>query len=111
MNFEQIKKIDKDGIEFWEARELMLVLEYSEWRNFLNVIEKAKTSCTTSKQCVADHFVDINKMILLGKGGEKSVQDYKLSRYACYLIAQNGDPSKESIASAQTYFAVPKSSF
>ncbi len=104
-NFEDIKKIDQDGIEYWEARELMEILEYSKWSNFENVIEKAKTACTLSEQNVVDHFADIGKMIQAGKGANKSILDYKLSRYACYLIAQNGDPAKGSVALAQTYFA------
>lgn len=104
-NFEEIKKIDEDGVEYWEARELMKILEYSEWRNFEKVIEKAKTACTLSQQNVIDHFVDINKMIIVGKGANREALDYKLSRYACYLIAQNGDSTKEPIALAQTYFA------
>lgn len=105
VNFEDIKKNDQDGVEYWEARELMLILEYTKWSNFENVIEKAKTACTLSEQSVPDHFADIGKMIQAGKGANKSILDYKLSRYACYLIAQNGDSSKPSIALAQTYFA------
>ncbi|MBA4336979.1 DNA damage-inducible protein D [bacterium] len=105
INFEDIKKIDQDGFEYWEARELMVILEYTKWSNFENVIEKAKSACTLSGQNVADHFADIGKVIKGGKGAIQSVLDYKLSRYACYLIAQNGDPTKPSIALAQTYFA------
>jgi len=104
-SFEDIKKIDEDGVEYWEARELMIILKYSEWRNFGKVIEKAKSACILSEQAIPDHFVDINKMIQAGKGANKSILDYKLSRYACYLIAQNGDSTKEPIAMAQTYFA------
>ncbi len=104
--FEDIKKIDKDGVEYWEARELMKVLEYTEWRNFGKVMEKAKSACALSKQDIQYHFVDINKVIKGGKGAVYSIFDSKLSRYACYLIAQNGDSSKEPIALAQTYFAV-----
>lgn len=104
-SFEDIKKIDQDGVEYWEARELMVILEYTEWRNFDKVIEKAKSACTLSNQAISDHFVDINKMIRAGKGANKSILDYKLSRYACYLIAQNGDPTKAPVALAQTYFA------
>lgn len=103
--FEDIKRIDENGVEYWEARELMTILEYSEWRNFGKVIKKAMSACTLSQQDIPDHFVDINKVIKGGKGAVYSILDYKLSRYACYLIAQNGDPSKESIALAQTYFA------
>lgn len=109
-NFEDIKKIDENGLEYWEARELMPLLEYTEWRNFKGVISKAQEACKNSKQKIEDHFVDINKMIDIAVGSAKQTQraidDYKLSRYACYLIAQNGDPSKLSVARAQTYFAV-----
>ena len=103
--FEDIKKIDQDGVEYWEARELMVILEYTQWRNFENVIKKAKSACKLSGQAISDHFADISKVIKAGKGATPSIQDYKLSRYACYLIAQNGDSTKEPIALAQTYFA------
>lgn len=105
INFEGIKKIDQDGVEYWEARELIVILEYTQWRNFENVIEKAKSACKLSGQAIPDHFADISKVIKVGKGATPSIQDYKLSRYACYLIAQNGDSTKEPIALAQTYFA------
>ncbi len=105
-SFEDIKKVDENGVEYWGARELMVVLEYTEWRNFGKVIGKAKSACTLSEQDVQDHFVDINKAIKGGNGAINPVLDIKLSRYACYLIAQNGDSSKEPIALAQTYFAV-----
>ncbi|MCX6716581.1 MAG: DNA damage-inducible protein D [Candidatus Taylorbacteria bacterium] len=104
--FESIKRVDENGIEFWSARELMSVLSYTEWRNFNLVIDKAKKACGVSLQNINDHFVDINKMIKLAKDAVREVEDYKLSRYACYLIAQNGDSSKVEIATAQTYFAV-----
>lgn len=104
--FEVIKKIDENGVEYWKARELMVQLDYADWRNFENVVVKAKTACTTSGQNVVDHFVEITEMIKLGKGAQRGVIDYKLSRYACYLIAQNGDPEKLPIALAQTYFAI-----
>ncbi len=103
--FEEYAQI-VDDIEFWYARDLQKLLEYNEWRNFLNVIEKAKTSCKTAGQNVADHFVDINKTISMPKGASKEIEDFMLTRYACYLIAQNGDPKKEQIAFAQSYFAI-----
>src|SRR3989344_4778530 len=96
----------EEGIEFWYARDLQKLLDYDEWRNFLNAIEKAKISCKNSGQKIEDHFVDINKTIDMPKGATKEIADYKLTRYACYLIAQNGDPHKEQIAFAQSYFAV-----
>jgi DNA-damage-inducible protein D len=104
--FEEIKHIDENGAEFWFARELQIVLDYSEWRNFENVLEKAKIACQNSRNAVADHFVDVNKTIALAKKAERDIQDYRLSRYACYLIVMNGDPRKEVIAIGQTYFAV-----
>jgi DNA-damage-inducible protein D len=104
--FEEIKHTTEDGSEFWYARDLQTVLDYSEWRNFENVIEKAKIACKNSSNIVSDHFVDVNKMIALAKTAERDVQDYRLSRYACYLIVMNGDPRKEVIAVGQTYFAV-----
>ncbi len=97
---------EADGLEFWFARDLQKLLDYDEWRNFLNVIEKAKTACKTSEQDINDHFVDINKTIAMPKGATKEIPDIMLTRYACYLIAQNGDPRKEQIAFAQSYFAV-----
>jgi DNA-damage-inducible protein D len=106
--FEKFEKarIIIDNVECWSARELQLIFNYSDWRNFLKVIEKAKISCETSANEVLDHFVDVNKMIELAKGANREIQDIALTRYACYLIAQNGDPSKQEIAFAQTYFAV-----
>ena len=95
-----------DGIEFWYARDLQKLLDYDEWRNFLNVIEKAKTSCKTAGQEINDHFVGVNKTIAMPKGASKEIANFMLTRYACYLIAQNGDPRKEQIAFAQSYFAV-----
>ena len=97
---------EEDGVEFWLARDLQVLLGYDEWRNFAKVIEKAKIACASSHQVVADHFVDVNKMVSLGSGSQRDVEDMLLTRYASYLIAQNGDPRKESIAFAQSYFAV-----
>jgi len=106
LSFEDIKHIDENGIEFWYARELQLVLDYKEWRKFENVINKAKESCKNSDINVFDCFVDVDKSIISGKGRKSIIKDYKLNRYACYLIAQNGDSRKKVIALAQTYFAV-----
>lgn len=94
------------GIECWSARELQEILGYSQWRNFKNAIDKAKTTCESAGEKVSDHFADISKMIDLGKGGQREVEEIALTRYACYLIAQNGDSNKNEIAFAQTYFAV-----
>ena len=104
--FESIKHVDDDGNEYWYARELQKVLEYTEWRKFVGVIKKAINSCKASNYVTSDHFVGADKMINLGKGCQRKVSDYKLSRYACYLIAQNGDSRKKVIALAQTYFAI-----
>jgi DNA-damage-inducible protein D len=104
--FESIKKLDENDVEYWTARELMIVLGYSLWQNFEAVINKAKQSCVNSRQFPQDHFIDINKMTHIGHGIERKLDDYKLDRYACYLIAQNGDPRKPAIAAAQTYFAI-----
>lgn len=104
--FEDVKHIDENGIEYWYARELQEVLEYKEWRNFLKVIDKAKEACENAGNIVSNHFVDINKMINLGKGAARYIDDYKLTRYACYLIVMNGNPRKKVIALGQTYFAV-----
>ncbi len=105
-SFEDIKHIDENGIEFWYARELMIILEYKQWRRFENVINKAKKSCKNSDISVIEHFANIGKTIKMPKGAQKTILDYKLTRYACYLIAQNGDSRKKVIALAQTYFAV-----
>jgi len=94
------------GIEYWLARDLQHLLGYTEWRNFLAVISKAKTACEVSDHAITDHFVDVNKTIQMPKNAEKIVEDMMLTRYACYLIAQNGDPKKQEIAFAQTYFAI-----
>ncbi|MBU8901329.1 MAG: DNA damage-inducible protein D [Victivallales bacterium] len=105
-NFESFSYKTDDGVEFWLARDLQKLLGYTEWRNFVAVIEKAKTSCELSNQEVIDHFVDINKTIDMPKGAQKEIDDIMLTRYACYLVAQNGDSKKSEIAFAQTYFAV-----
>ena len=104
--FEGIKHIDEYGIEYWYARELMPVLQYAKWENFKKVIEKAMIACENSEISVKDCFLDIRKPIISGKGKEEFIEDYKLTRYACYLIAQNGDSRKKVISLAQTYFAI-----
>ena len=105
-SFEDIKHTDENGVEFWYARELMPILQYSNWQNFEKIVNKAKISCENSNINVLDHFTDISKMVQIGSGAERKQQDYELTRYACYLIAQNGDSRKKVIALAQTYFAV-----
>ena len=105
-NFENIKHIDENGVEYWYARELQKILEYNKWENFEKVIRKAKQSCENSNISNLDHFLDVRKMVAIGSGAEKEIKDYKLTRYACYLIAQNGDSRKKVIALAQTYFAI-----
>ena len=104
--FEQIRQVDEYGNEFWSARDLGKVLEYSEFRHFRPVIDRAKEACRNSGQTVSDHFEDILEMIELGKTAKRGVDSMKLSRYACYLIVQNADPSKEIVATGQTYFAI-----
>lgn len=104
--FESIKHIDEDGNEYWSARELQKVLEYSEWRKFRPIISKAMRSCFNSNQSVLNHFAQLAEMVGIGSRATRKIEDYKLSRYACYLIAQNADPRKEVVALAQTYFAV-----
>lgn len=115
MEKETIKKLNKrfeeyayeqEGIEYWLARELQVLLGYADWRNFSNAITKAKDSCETTGETVSDHFVDVTKMVPIGSGAERKQDDMMLTRYACYLIAQNGDPKKEQIAFAQSYFAI-----
>ncbi|MFC1697060.1 DNA damage-inducible protein D [Nanoarchaeota archaeon] len=104
-NFEE-HAFEEEGLEFWFARDLKNLLGYDEWRNFLKVIEKAKKSCKTAGNNILDHFVNVNKKVDLGSEAKREIGDYMLTRYACYLIAQNGDPRKEEIAFAQSYFAI-----
>ena len=104
--FEDIKHIDENGDEYWYARELQNILEYSQWRRFEHTIDKAKNACENSNIDLNNQFANAGKLIKHGKGGTRKIDDYKLTRYACYLIAQNGDPRKEVIALAQTYFAI-----
>ena len=103
--FEAHAQQTENGVEYWLARDLQYLLGYSKWDNFLNVVSKAKTACEISGHPVADHFADVGKMVDLGSGSQREVDDIMLTRYACYLIAQNGDPRKEEIAFAQNYFA------
>ena len=105
-SFESIKHIDENGVEFWYARELMSVLQYSNWQNFEKIIDKAKISCENSDINVFEHFIDVSKLSKRANNAEVEIKDYKLTRYACYIIAQNGDSRKKVIALAQTYFAV-----
>ncbi len=105
-NFESIKKIDKNGVEYWLARDLMPVLGYDQWKNFEEVLKRAKQACIKSGQDIGNHFADIGKMVKIGINTVREIKDLKLDRYACYLIAQNGDSRKLQIAQAQTYFAI-----
>ena len=104
--FENIKHIDEDGNEFWYARELMIALEYKRWDKFNNVIDSAKVACEKSNNFIEDHFSQVGKMVEIGSGAKRKQADYKLSRYACYLIVQNADPRKENVSLGQTYFSV-----
>ena len=104
--FEEIKPIDKNGNEFWYARALAKLLDYTDFRNFAKVIDKAKEACTNSGFDVNDHIVEVNEEITHGKGAKNSYPSFALSRYACYLVVQNADPSKPVVASGQTYFAI-----
>lgn len=106
VTFESLKHVDEDGVEYWLARELQPVLEYDKWSNFKGVVAKARTAAEQAGQSVEDHFTDVGKMVTLGSGAQREVEDFKLSRYACYLVVQNGDPSKPVIANGQTYFAI-----
>lgn len=105
-SFEDIKHINKNGSEYWNARELSDVLQYTQWRNFEKVINRAKLACQNSGFSIADHFAEVSKMVELGSDAKRKLIDYNLTRYACYLIVQNGDPRKEVIALGQTYFAI-----
>lgn len=104
--FESSAKQTQDGPEFWFARDLQGLLGYNDWKNFERVIDKAKTACQNSGQTVADHFSEVGKMVTIGSGSQRQIVDIALTRYACYLVAQNGDSKKEEISFAQTYFAV-----
>ena len=104
--FESIKHINEHGQEYWTARELQPVLEYTKWENFKVAITRAMEACKSSKIKDSDHFAEVRKMVTIGSGAKRELEDYHLSRYACYLIAMNGDPRKKAIALAQTYFAV-----
>ncbi len=105
-SFEQLKQLSTDSFEYWSARDLAPLLEYRDWRNFHKVINKAMQACETSNHVVGDHFVEATKMVSIGSGSQRKLDDIHLSRYACYLVVQNGDPSKPVIAAGQTYFAV-----
>ena len=104
--FEKIRKVNQQGQDFWSARELARILGYQEYRNFLPVIIKAKDACVNSGQKISDHFVDIHEMVQIGSGASREMPTIAFSRYACYLIVQNADPSKPIVALGQTYFAV-----
>ncbi len=104
--FEDIKHVDEYGNEYWFARELQIVLDYKKWQKFVNVIENAKAACEHSKFMIDEHFTQVGKMVNIGSNTSRNILDYKLSRYACYLIVQNSDPKKEVVALGQTYFAI-----
>ena len=106
--FRQFESIanEYEGVECWSARELAKLLGYAQWRNFENIVNKAKAACEHAEQEVSYHFAEVGKMVSLGSGSEREVSDYMLTRYACYLVAQNGDPRKPQVAFAQNYFAV-----
>jgi DNA-damage-inducible protein D len=105
-NFESHANHTSGGVEFWMARDLQHLLGYTKWDNFQAIISKAKTACELSEQAIDDHFADVGKMVKIGSGSERKIDDIMLTRFACYLIAQNGDPKKEQIAFAQRYFAI-----
>ena len=105
-NFEDIKHIDEYGNEYWYARELQIALDYKRWDKFCNVIESAKIACENSNNAVLDHFSQVGKMVEIGSGAKRKQMDFKLSRYACYLIVQNASPNKKVVALGQTYFAI-----
>src|SRR3989338_2468609 len=104
--FETIKRLDDDGKEYWSSRDLAKALEYTDYRNFLGVIDKAKIACENSEEVIHNHFVEANEMVQIGSGAEKPIETVYLSRYACYLIVQNSDPAKVVVAKGQTYFAI-----
>ena len=104
--FEEIRHYGTEGQEFWSARELAPLLDYRDWRNFQKVLARATQACEASNQAASDHFVETTKMVVLGSGAQRELEDVHLSRYACYLVVQNGDPAKPVIAAGQTYFAI-----
>lgn len=104
--FEEIKQVDKNGAEFWSARALSKLLDYSEYRHFTPVLTRAKEACKQSGHAILDHFEDVLEMVQIGSGAQREIKDIILSRYACYLVVQNGDPTKPVIAAGQTYFAI-----
>lgn len=104
--FEGVRHTDEDGHEYWLGRELAPLLDYQDWRNFMQVVERARQACQQSGHAVEDHFGDVTKMVGIGSGAKREISDVRLSRYACYLVVQNGDPSKPVIANGQTYFAM-----
>lgn len=104
--FEQIRRTNPEGNEFWSSRDFAKVLDYADYRNFLSVVESARTACFNSGQRIEDHFVEVTDMITVGKGAKRLVKAVMMSRYACYLVIQNADPSKEIVAQGQTYFAI-----
>nr|WP_314424296.1 DNA damage-inducible protein D [uncultured Erwinia sp.] len=104
--FEKLRQYGSEGREYWSARDLAPLLDYRDWRNFQNVLLRAAQACETSHQAVSDHFVEATKMVMLGSGAQRELEDVHMSRYACYLVVQNGDPAKPVIAAGQTYFAI-----